>query len=69
MDGGITMLGVHEFIIRAGGVDSAESLLRRHYTTKRARRGRIDRRYAAMEFAMSWAPRLRHRGKQLLLTA
>lgn len=53
------MWSVGKLVKRIGHPIRAEVILLQHYTAKQQARYNLDRRYAAMEFVMRWAPLFR----------
>lgn len=50
------MLSIRSLVKRVGNPIQAEAVLLQHYSAKQQVRYRWDRRYAAMEFVLRWAP-------------
>ena len=53
------MLSVRNLVQRIGDPLKAEIVLLKHYTHKQQARHQWDKRYAAMEFVLRWAPLFR----------
>jgi hypothetical protein len=50
------MLSIKSLVRIVGDPIRAEVVLLQHYAAKKQARDRWDRRYAAMQFVMRWAP-------------
>jgi len=53
------MWSVRKLVVAIGHPIQAEALLLKHYAAKQQARQHWDRRYAAMDFVMRWAPLFR----------